>query len=479
MKHTKKLTWLLLAILPMLYFNCAKSSKSSPPTSARNDDGLGNLIPSTPSNALSTFIVNANGTIQVWQDKELNYSPTNGATGIYTISALPSWATFDPLTGTIKGVPRKLADAGTFTITKTGGQSYGPYTVSVVGDTYKEEQWHLINTGQKAYALNAGVADQDIHLKESVKNNILGTGVTIAISDTGTYIAHPDLVENVIPGKSRNYSQNYLATQTWLGDPTPLSVNKEDAHGTAVTGLAAAKGWNGVGGRGSAPEAHFASFLFLPAQDQLAANGLTNLALYDQFSGAFDIFNFSWGDPQCILSEYDQSYADKLSAGISFQRGGKGSSYVMAAGNSFIQDMADCYSNIAPGSDFVLGNVNFSETNTTPYSINVAAVSAAGLTTSYSTPGAAIWISSTGGEYGWSKAGNSVEVSQPALITTDYPGCSNGLSFLDKDNSAFDNGTNNPNCNYINTMNGTSGAAPVVSGACGITSPSQSELKLA
>lgn len=463
MKHTQKLAWLLLAVLPLLYFNCAKSSHTNP-SAAANDNGLGNLIPATPTDALSTFVVQADGTIQVWQDKELNYSPTNGASGVYTISALPSWATFDTLTGTIKGVPRRLADTGTFTITKVGGQSYGPYKVTVVGDTYKEEQWHLINTGQKAYALTAGVADQDIHLKETIKSNILGTGVSIAISDTGTYIQHPDLKDNLIAGKSRNYSQNYFATQTWLGDPTPLSVNKEDAHGTAVTGLAAAKGWNGVGGRGVAPEAHFASFYFLPAQDQLATYGLTNLALYDQFAGAFDIFNFSWGDPQCVLSEYDQSYSDKLAAGITSQRGGKGSSYVMAGGNSFVEDMSDCYSDVASGADYVLGNVNFSETNTTPYSINVAAVSAAGITTSYSTPGSALWISSTGGEYGFSKAGSSPELTQPALITTDYPGCSNGLSFLDKDNSTFDNGTSNPNCNYVNTMNGTSGGSPVVSG---------------
>lgn len=467
MKHTRNLTWLLLAVLPLLYFNCAQSkSHLNPPAAAQNDDGLGSLVPATPTNALSTFVVQADGKILVWQDKELNYSPSGGASGVYTISALPSWATFDTLTGTVKGVPRNMADTGTFTISKVGGQSYGPYTVSVVGDTYKEEQWHLINTGQKAYSLQGGVADQDIHLKETVKSNILGTGVTIAISDTGSYVAHPDLKDNLLAGQSRNYGVNYNVTQSWLGDPTPTSVDKENAHGTAVAGLAAAKGWNGVGGRGAAPEAHFASFLFLQAQDQLAAYGLTNLALYDQFAGNFDIFNFSWGDPQCVLTEYNQSYSDKLAAGITGQRFGKGSVYLIAAGNSFVEDVNDCDSSVAAGTDYVLGNASFSEINTTPFSINVAAVSAAGVTTSYSTPGSAIWISSTGGEYGWSKtqAGNP-EVSYPALITSDYPGCSNGLSFLDKDNSVFDNGTDNPNCNYVNTMNGTSGATPVASGA--------------
>lgn len=463
MKLLKPLIWISLAVLPLLYFNCAKTNQLSSPASGNTGTGGGG-DPGTPSAALNSFQVLSDGTIQVWADKELNFSPTDGQTGVYTISGLPSWATFEVSTGHVRGVPRRLADTGTFTITKVGGSSYGPYKITIVSDSYKEQQWHLINTGQNAFAFTSGVPDQDIHYKESVKNNILGVGVRIAVSDSGAYIAHPDLTENVLAGQSRNYNNNYLSTGSWIGDPTPAAANPGDAHGTAVTGLAVAKGWNGIGTRGVAPEARFAAFLFLPAQDKLAQSGLTSFALNDQFAGAFDVFNFSWGDPQCFLTEYEQSYVDKLAAGVASQRGGKGSVYLIAAGNSYITDLNDCY-NVAPGTDYVLGNANFSELNTTPYSINVAAVAANGVAASYSTPGSNVWISAPGGEYGWSTQAASPELYQPALLTTDYPGCSNGLSSLDKANSTFDNGSNNPNCMYVNTMNGTSGATPVASGA--------------
>ncbi|MBX3020212.1 MAG: S8 family serine peptidase [Bdellovibrionales bacterium] len=465
MKNTRGLTWLLLAVLPLLYFNCS-SSKSG---GGGSDGGGGNYdIPYVPSEAINSFQVGTDGTVKVWQDKELSYSPTDGAPGVYTALGLPAWASFDTTTGRVRGVPRRLSDGGsTFTISKVGGATYGPFTITIVGDAYKEQQWHLINTGQTAYALTPGIADQDIHYTESVKSNLLGGGLRIAISDSGTYISHPDLIDNVLVGESRNYGGNYSGN--WLGDPSPAVSSPEDAHGTAVAGLAAAKGWNGIGGRGSAPEARFAAFAFLSAQDKLASTGMTVFATNDQFAGNFDIFNFSWGDLQCAFSEYDQSYADKLATGIATQRGGRGSIYVMAAGNGFINDLSDCYY-VTPGSDYVLGNSSFSELNTTPFTINVAAVAANGMSASYSTPGSAIWIASTGGEYGWSqtKSGQAAEYTQPALITTDYPGCNNGLSSLDKDKSDFAKGTNNPGCSYINTMNGTSGAAPIVSGVAAI-----------
>jgi hypothetical protein len=462
MKHwSRHLAIAILIVLPFLYFNCSKMLPAIPPAG-----DAGNGFPGTPSNATNSFQVLSNGQIQVWQDKELRYSPTNGTAGTYTITGIPAWATFDSATGTIIGVPHKITDTGTFTITQNGGLSYGPYQIAIVGDPLTEQEWHLINTGQAAFALTPGSAGQDIHYSQSVKNNYLGIGVRLAISDSGVVISHPDLSANVLPGESRNYNNTFAVTQSWLGDPTPAAAHPEDAHGTAVAGLAAEKGWNGIGGRGVAPEARFAAFMFLPAQDKLAQEGLTDAALYDQFTGNFDIFNYSWGDSQCQLTEYAQNYTDKLAAGVANQRGGKGSVYQLAAGNSFIEDVNDCVPTVAAGTDFVLGNGNFSELNTTPYTVNVAAVNALGVSASYSTPGSSNWISSTGGEYGWSKAqANAPELSQPALITTDYPGCTNGLSSLDAQNSSFDNGTSNTGCLYSNTMNGTSGATPTVTGA--------------
>jgi hypothetical protein len=459
----------ILALLPFLYMNCSKKSSSS-------GDSGGTAIPTpgqpsaVPKTSLTSFTLDANNHITVYQDKVLNYSPSNGTASSYTIVGLPTWATFDSTTGTITGSPHKLSDTGTFTITDvTAVKTYGPYSITVAGDTMKEQEWYLLNTGQNAYALNSGTAGNDVHMSNSVAANLLGIGVRVAISDSGVYLAHPDLSDNILPNESRNYLSS-SAAQAWIGDPSPLASNPDDAHGTAVAGLFAAKGWNGIGGRGVAPEVRFAGFLFLQAQDSLSNRGLLTAGLYDQFAGNFDIFNYSWGDPQCMLTEYEQSFTDKLAVGVTTQRGGRGSVYALASGNSYTEDVADCYPSLTAGQDYVLGNNNFSELNTTPYTINIAATNADGVSSSYSTPGSATWVSSTGGEFGWSKTQTgSPEASEPALVTTDYPGCNNGLKSEDKTNSTFDAGASpNADCNYTNTMNGTSGATPILGGAAAI-----------
>ena len=459
-------------LVPMLFMNCSKPkadnylpAQQQGPPDPGGGDSSGTIVPLSNDN----FQVLANGTIRLNQDKEFKYSPADGAEGTYTISALPSWATFDANTGTISGVAHRLSDSGTFTISKAGEKpvNYGPFNVSVAGDPLLEQQWHLINLGQTGFALNTGVSGEDIHYRTAVKNNILGKGIRVAVSDTGTVIAHPDLSPNVLLGESRNYFVDFNALKSWLGDPTPAATDPGDAHGTAVAGLLAAKGWNNLGGRGVAPEAKLAAFLFLPAQEVLINRNLLNVGLQDQFAGNFDVFNYSWGDPQCALVEYPAAFHDKVQAGVTQIRGGKGAIYVVAGGNSFGALLSDCYANINPAnSDFVFGNTNFSELNTTPYMITVAAMSADGLSASYSTPGSALWVSAPGGEGGWSTTNpQSRLTSEPALVTTDYPGCNNGLKFFSKDKSSFDAGVGlNNDCLYTNTMNGTSGATPVVSG---------------
>lgn len=62
------------------------------------------------------------------------------------------------------------------------------------------------------------------------------TSITIAVLDSGVDLDHPDLIDNLVPGV------NLLA----LGKPP----EDDNGHGTAVAGILAAKGNNGVGGSG-------------------------------------------------------------------------------------------------------------------------------------------------------------------------------------------------------------------------------------
>lgn len=108
-------------------------------------------------------------------------------------------------------------------------------------------QWHLNNTGQ-----NASVAGIDANLTD-VWDEFLGTGITISIVDDGVQISHEDLAPNINP------EIDYDWNDSTPDDPTPPLELQGDGtyfnHGTKIAGVIAAKGNNGIGVTGAAPEA--------------------------------------------------------------------------------------------------------------------------------------------------------------------------------------------------------------------------------
>jgi hypothetical protein len=89
-----------------------------------------------------------------------------------------------------------------------------------------------------------------------------------------------------------------------------------------------------------------------------------------------------------------------------------------------------------------------------------------GKKSSYSTTGASIWIAAPGGESGNSSSYISSSDSndfKPAIVTTTSSGCSN---YTQAFNALDSRGTNSlsAQCQYTAIMNGTSSAAPMVSG---------------
>src|SRR5688572_15295255 len=137
-------------------------------------------------------------------------------------------------------------------------------------DVLLENQWHL-----KDRSLEVGGANVRKAWLTSV-----GAGVVIGIVDDGLQYTHPDL------------SPNYLASASWDfnsndADPQPFATA---GHGTAIAGLAAARGDNTIGVSGAAPQA------------SLAGLRLTSVVATDsQEASAFgfqphviDILNNSW-----------------------------------------------------------------------------------------------------------------------------------------------------------------------------------------
>lgn len=347
---------------------------------------------------------------------------------------------------------------GTSGTTSGGGTSGGTSTgdPSTGSDPLASEAWHLDNRGQSAFSDSSGTFGEDSSIKEVHDLNILGRGIRIAVSDTGTEVEHPDLSDNALSGEHRNYFSS-VASDWYNADPYPSDDN---AHGTAVAGLIAALGWNNIGSRGVAPSAKFSSFRFLMEYPEGEPDSSYLARLVDQVYGDFDVFNMSYGMDGRIFFQEDEKLEEALELGVKTLRDNKGALYVQSAGNSYKESytLSVCNPACVNKTMQVSGNANAHTELSTPYKIVVGAVNALGKRSSYSTPGSNLWVSAPGGEDG---------MFQPAMITTDLQSCSSGMSYRNQYlDPIFNFGSHilNPRCDYTNIMNGTSSSAPVVSG---------------
>ncbi|NUM59472.1 MAG: S8 family serine peptidase [Bdellovibrionaceae bacterium] len=314
------------------------------------------------------------------------------------------------------------------------------------GDPLIGYAWHLNNTGQKVFSQVNGIAGYDLGLQNTWSKQIFGEGIKIQISDDGVDQKHEDLAENFLVTKEY---RDYLV-KNWLSfTALPSEV---DFHGTSVSGLIAAVGWNGKGSRGVAPKAKMIATNFM-------SNDVTKTSdiIADQAKGDVDLVNMSWGYSQTSYTSIDASFADQLKYGVENGRTGKGKIYVRSSGNSRIEMVGRTVN------EYRIGVGNFDGNNITPYTINVGAFFSNGKNAYYSSPGSHLWISAPGGEDG---------IDSPAMITTDRTGCLLGYANQSVTGDykimggGFQLGANgNNNCNYTASFNGTSSAAPNVTGS--------------
>ncbi|WP_413557782.1 S8 family peptidase [Bdellovibrio sp. HCB209] len=323
------------------------------------------------------------------------------------------------------------------------------------GDPLFSYAWHLANCGQKVFAKNGGTVGMDLNLRATWSSGLRGNGVKVRISDDGLDNVHEDLTGNfqTVVARSRDYisgdsNNSYKTTTAVPRDVVVGGTPYNDDHGTAVAGIVAAVAGNGKGGRGVAPKAALSIANFMSALTSTAESVLLNQA----DGNDFDISNMSWGIKQYQKTAVSANYEAQLKTGVTTFRNGRGAIYIKSGGNSYYEQC-----NGQPN-DVCLGNSNFDGENVNPYQIMVGALTAQGYSANYSSPGANLWISGFGGMYG---------DSAPAILTTDRTGCVRGRSATNAGSSiAFENGgSGNSGCNYSVTFNGTSSAAPTVTGA--------------
>ncbi|KAF1004457.1 MAG: Microbial serine proteinase [Luteibacter sp.] len=354
-------------------------------------------------------------------------------------------------------------------------------TAKAKSDPLYRYQWHLSNQGQKVFADTRPVPGVDLDIGTLHDAKVRGTGVIVAVVDDGLEIRHPDLLDNVVIGGSKNFVDG-------SNDPTPTNPNSE--HGTSVAGIIAEVGWNGVGGRGVAPEAKLKGFNFLSSDaDGIETDQDTNIR-YSWGNGPeardAQVFNNSWGISTSSFPAVNVAETKSWEKLMSSTRNGKGGVYLKAAGNNFsalIVSFLGFRFNLCAADSLTI-NVGCSLANTDPTNnyittTVVAAVNADGIRSSYSSPGSAVWVSGIGGEYGFQKKyypdltniGDWAKATfyQPAIVTTDLTGCAAG-SNADRANGEVDNAldtsqsTIDKTCNYWAGMNGTSAATPTVAG---------------
>ncbi|MCC8402403.1 S8 family serine peptidase [Paraburkholderia sp. MMS20-SJTN17] len=348
------------------------------------------------------------------------------------------------------------------------------------GDPLVMYQWYLQNVGQDVFTGVPGTPGIDLDVMGPLGQGINGLGVNVMVVDSGTEIAHPDLKDRINPSMLRNFDP--LAADA--NDPTPPVGSVDDAHGTAAAGIIAATADNGIGGHGVAPRATLGAARFLCTNCQTPVN-LISIFGGAPFSQNVAVFNGSYGSAGSVPLEFDlaNDFQSILLQHLETMRGGLGALLVQSAGNEFesateeseeqegVVIQVDCRA--ANTAAVTCVNANFDPGRAMPQVAAVAAVNALGKRSSYSSGGSNILVSGLGGEYGLGPTNTVGAPPGPALVTTDLTGCNQGYARTQAagpNANPFDvpgsqiNSALNPDCDYTASMNGTSAAAPTVSG---------------
>ena len=252
----------------------------------------------------------------------------SGASGVYVLR-LTKPKKIDPLTVSRKLYRSGLVEWAEPNFVQELKKDYLP------NDPLFSQQWYLNNSGQEG-----GTVGADARLAGAWDLEKGRRAITIAVIDDGVQLSHPDLSPNIytnpgeIPGNGIDddhngyvddvHGWNFVADNNHVN---PVgSGDDADNHGTAVAGVAAARGNNSRGISGACPKCTILPVKISSEDDWATDSSIANAILY---AGRMaDVLNLSWGgDVTSSAIQFALQYA------VTNGRDGKGAVVVAAAGN--------------------------------------------------------------------------------------------------------------------------------------------------
>jgi subtilisin family serine protease len=298
--------------------------------------------------------------------------------------------------------------AGIVAAASAAAQTPGSPHRHVPNDPLFARQWPLDNQGQ-----GGGAVDADVDAPEAWAVTRGSPAVLIAVLDDAVQLDHPDLAPNIAAAGRDFRADSARATAAPYG--------AADRHGTAVAGVAAARGGDGIGVTGICPRCSL-----LPIGVDGTASAATADAVRYAVSQGADVINLSWGYARATqATPGDAALRAALEAAATHGRGGRGTLIVVGATNDAVDNCAGATLDLA-GLDSVLG----------------------------------VGVADHRDRIGGAGYGPCIDVLAPAK-----PESRTTLGVLTTDRTNIDGHTDG---DYHETFGGTSAAAPLVAGVAGL-----------
>jgi kexin len=293
-------------------------------------------------------------------------------------------------------------------------------------DPLFSSQWHLSNNG----STSGSVSGEDAKVTNPWNSGCKGGGVNVVTVDDGMDTNHEDLTPNYNPNLNRDFTfRNIFYT-------TGSCTTALGCHGTAVSGVMAARDGNATGVSGAAPRAT------LGARNVLYNSTDSNTSDAMSFNASLVyVSNNSWGatDDIGLLAASGTLWQAGIDTALSTGRNQKGSVFFWAAGNGGRAFSAAGRTNIYTDDSNFDGQANY-------YGVNaICAIGNDGKRALYSETGANLLV-----------CAHSLGNNTTGIVTTDITS-----------SGGYNRGTSSSepaNTNYTNSFSGTSSASPLAAG---------------